>query len=133
MIDASTLIEAEKGRLDVASKIRGREDEEFFISVVTASELLQGVWRTRLKDSQTRAKRSAFVEGILDRFPILPIDLTTARIHAQLWAGLESKGFSIVVHDNWLAATCIGHSLNLITSNVKDFKKVPGLKIEVWS
>lgn len=133
LIDASLLIEAERGRrLDVISKIKGREEEEFFISVVTASELLHGVWRVRQNDPKIRARRSSFVEGILERFPILPIDLATARSHAQLWAEMESKRILIGSHDSWLAAACIAHGLSLATATIKEFKKVPGLTVEKW-
>ncbi|MBI4667907.1 MAG: type II toxin-antitoxin system VapC family toxin [Elusimicrobia bacterium] len=130
LIDASILIEAERGRLDIASYVQDRE-EEFFISVISASELLHGVWRA--KDSAVRARRSAFVEGILATFPILPIDLETARIHAQIWADAESRGSVIGPYDSWLAAACFAHGHALATANLRDFKKVPGLKIEDWS
>lgn len=130
LIDASVLIEAERGRLDVAAKIRGREREEFFISVITASELLHGVWRA--KHPSVRSKRAAFVEGILGHFPILPMDLSIARIHAQMWAELESRGVSMSPHDMWLAASCMAHGYALATGNVEEFKRVPGLVVERW-
>ena len=130
LIDASALIDAEQGRLDLAEKIRGREREEFFISVITASELLHGVWRA--KHPSVRSKRAAFVEGILERFPILPIDVSIARIHAQMWAELESRGMPISPHDMWLAAACIAHGYTLATGNVEEFTRVPGLAVERW-
>jgi predicted nucleic acid-binding protein len=130
LIDASILIEAERRRLDLAARIKGREEEECFISVITASELLHGVWRAR--HTAIRSRRSAFVEGILERFCLLPIDLTIARIHAQLWADLESKGISAGPHDSWLAASCIAHGYTLVTSDVEDFKRIPGLAVEQW-
>lgn len=130
LIDSNVLIAAERGLLDVPAKVKGREGEEFFISVVTASELLHGVWRA--KDAATRARRAAFVEGILDHFPILPIELSVARAHAQLWAELEAKGAPIGAHDLWLAASCVALGHALITRNVREFKRVPGLKVEAW-
>ena len=45
LIDTGILIDFARGRLDLASHIRGREHEDFFLSVITASELLYGVWR----------------------------------------------------------------------------------------
>ena len=41
-IDASILIEAERGRLDLEQHVAQRQEEEFFLSVITASELLHG-------------------------------------------------------------------------------------------
>ena len=96
LIDASILIEAERGRLALESHVAQRQDEEFFLSVITASELLHGVHRA--VQPEVRTKRAAFVEGILERFPLLPVDLATARAHAQVWAELMAAG-----QDDWAA------------------------------
>jgi len=130
LIDANVLIDHERGRIDLASKLLGRRDEEYFLSVITVSELLHGVHRA--KDAVIRAKRSTFVESVFLRFPILPLDLATARIHSQLWADLAAAGVVISPHDLWLAATCLAHDLTLVTRNVREFERVPGLKIESW-
>jgi predicted nucleic acid-binding protein len=68
-----------------------------------------GVYRA--VQPEVRAKRSAFVEAILEHFPMLPIDLATARAHAQVWAELAATGKLIGPHDLWLAATCLAHGL----------------------
>jgi tRNA(fMet)-specific endonuclease VapC len=131
LIDSSILIEAERGRLDLERHVARHEDEEAFVSVVTASELLHGVHRATQPD--VRAKRSAFVEGILERFPLLSVDLACARAHAQLWAELRQAGALIGPHDLWLAATCVAHGLTMVTANVREFARVPGLELEVWA
>ena len=130
LIDASILIEAERGRLDLEPHVKRHGDEEAFISVVTASELLHGVHRATQPD--VRARRSAFVEGILERFPLLSVDLACARAHAQLWADLRQAGALVGPHDLWLAATCVAHGLTMVTANVREFARVPGLELEVW-
>ena len=86
LIDTNVLIEYERGRLNLEPHLVQRGQEEFFLSVVTASELLHGVHRAA--NPQIRMKRSAFVEALLERFPLLPVDLATARVHAQIWAEL---------------------------------------------
>ena len=131
LIDASVLIDCERSRLDVRHHIEGMENEECLLSVITASEMLHGVHRAQ--EADVRARRAAFVEGLLAALPILPIDLPTARTHAQLWAELASRGAMIGPHDAWLAAACIAHGHTLATSNVRDFSRVPGLKLQVWS
>ena len=130
LIDASILIEAERGRLALEPHVARHEDEEAFVSVITASELLHGVHRATRPD--VRAKRSAFVEGILERFALFPVDLGCARAHAQIWAELRQAGTMIGPHDLWLAATCIAHGLTMVTANVREFDRVPGLSLEVW-
>lgn len=131
LIDASILIEAERGRLDLEPHVARRSDDESFLSVITASELLHGVHRA--VEPQWRARRSAFVEGILERFPLLQVDLATARAHAQVWSDMSASGTLIGPHDLWLAATCIAHGLTIITANVREFERVPGLQVEKWS
>lgn len=131
LIDASVLIEHERERLDVSARIQGRESEGFFLSVVTASELLHGVHRA--VDISVRARRSAFVEAALERFPLLAVDLGTARAHARLSADLAAEGRPIGAHDLWLAAACLADGLTLATGNARDFERVPGLELEVWS
>jgi tRNA(fMet)-specific endonuclease VapC len=131
LIDASILIEAERGRLDLEPHVERHRDEESFVSVITASELLHGVHRAT--SANIRAKRSAFVEGVLERFPLLSVDLACARAHAQVWAELRKAGLMIGPHDLWLAATCLAHELTMVTANLREFERVPGLVAELWS
>jgi tRNA(fMet)-specific endonuclease VapC len=131
LIDASILIEYERGRVKLQPYLEGREREEFFLSVITASKLLHGVHRAA--DPNVRVRRSAFVEAVLGRFPLLPVDLTVARAHARLWAGLMIEGRLIGPHDLWLAATCLAHGLSMVTANVREFTQVPGLTMESWA
>jgi tRNA(fMet)-specific endonuclease VapC len=131
LIDASVLIDHERGKINLEKQVRGREGEGFFLSVITASELLHGVHRAG--DRGVRARRSAFVEGVLGSFPILPIEIATARMHAQLWADLAAQGQLIGAHDLWIASACLSHGLSLVTSNIREFGRVPGLEVEDWS
>jgi tRNA(fMet)-specific endonuclease VapC len=131
LIDASVLIDYERGRVNLEPHLAGREQEEFFLSVVTASELLHGVHRAG--NLNVRARRSAFVEAVLERFPLLPVDLATARAHSRIWAELMAEGRIIGQHDLWLAATCLAHGLTMVTANVREFVRVPGLAVESWA
>ncbi len=130
LIDTSILIAYERGQLDVPARVAGRESEEAFLSVISASELLHGVHRAI--DPAIRARRLAFVEAVLARFPVLEIDLETARTHAALWSTLAGKGEMIGVHDSWIAATCMAHNLTMVTANTREFDRVPGLRVENW-
>ena len=131
LIDASVLIDYERGRIDVGRHIAGREKELFFISAITASELLHGVWRAQTV--AVRERRSAFVEAIIEKFPILPVELATARIHAQIWADLETRGVMIGPHDCWLAAAAVAGGHTLVTSNLREFARVDSLLVECWA
>jgi tRNA(fMet)-specific endonuclease VapC len=129
LIDTGVFVEIERGRLDLTGRFAGRESEDFFVSVVTASELLQGVWRAN--DDVTRARRSAFAESMLKRFRMVDIDLAVARVHAQIRAHLAAAGTPIGPQDLWIAATCVTYGLGVLTTNAREFSRVPGLPVEV--
>ncbi|MBA4387976.1 MAG: hypothetical protein C0404_08340 [Verrucomicrobia bacterium] len=131
LIDSSVLINVERSGTDISAFVRGREEEEAFLSVISASELLHGVHRAI--DPKIKAKRLAFVEGVLAAIPVIAIDLSTARSHAQLWAALAKSGKMMGVHDSWLAAICLAHDLRLATCNMREFQMVPGLEVEDWN
>lgn len=130
MIDSNILIGFERQAIDVNAFIQDREQETFFISVISASELLHGVHRAKTR--KAKSVRLAFVEAVLASIPILEIDLATARCHAQLWSDLSKRGNMIGVHDSWIAATCLAHGLKLVTANEREFRRVPGLDVETW-
>lgn len=130
VIDSSILIDIERLGSELPPYLAERNDEEIFLSVISASELLHGVYRA--KSEKQRTVRLAFVEGLLAALPVLMIDLPTARSHARIWSDLTKRGEMIGVHDSWIAATCIAHGLSIATRNPREFTRVPGLAIEVW-
>ena len=48
-------------------------------------------------------------------------------------AALAAAGQTIGPHDLWLAATCLAYGFTMVTANVREFARVPGLAVEVWS
>ncbi|MFP3940511.1 MAG: PIN domain-containing protein [Thermoanaerobaculia bacterium] len=135
LLDASILIEHERGRLDLDGRVRDRKagsgHEGVFLSVVTASEILHGVHRAR--DAASRGRRAAWAEAVIARFPVLALDLAAGRAHARLWAHLAAEGRLIGPHDLWLAAVALSRGLTLVTANLRELGRVPGLLVEDWS
>ena len=96
------------------------------ISVITVSELLHGVHRA---EGAVKARRLAFVEHLLASLPAVPIGEPIARMHAALWADLAAHGQMIGGHDLWIAATALSHDMPVVTGNVREFERVPGLRV----
>ncbi|MBS1881343.1 MAG: PIN domain-containing protein [Actinobacteria bacterium] len=124
LIDTSVLIDAERRALPIDRRF---DADTAGISVVTASELLHAVHRAR--DPQVRARRAAFVEGLLAALEPLPVTVPIARAHARIWAELERDGKMIGAHDMWIAATAVSHGMEVATSNTAEFERVPGLAV----
>jgi tRNA(fMet)-specific endonuclease VapC len=127
MLDSSVLIAAERTEFRLADFLRATGSEPAAISAVTASELLHGYHRA--SDSGVRARRAAFIEGVLDLFPVLPFGLAEARRHAELWATLVEAGQMIGAHDLIIAATALTHGMTLATLNQRDFGRLSGLRL----
>jgi tRNA(fMet)-specific endonuclease VapC len=100
--------------------------EETGIASITASELLHGVHRAT---TEHRARREAFVEGVLHAFPPLPFDLLAARAHARLWSELAAGGIDIGAHDRIVAATAITAGWKVATASIRHFDRIPGLDV----
>lgn len=130
IFDTSVLIAIERSPHQIEKVIDGREEEPFGISVITASELLHGVHRA--DSEKRRIKREAFVEKVIEVFPIYPFDLGVARIYARIWAHLAKKGMTIGSHDLMIASTCIFLGFSVITSDTRDYGKIEGLTIEKY-
>lgn len=126
VIDSDILIKMERSRIDFDS-LNILNEEECFISVITASELLHGVYRA--KDDEIRNRRLAFVETILVSIPTLEIDLHVSRVHSSLWASLVERGELIGMHDSWIAATAMVYGYKIFSGNRKHFERIPGLDL----
>ena len=130
VIDTNVFINAENDRFDLDTLAQYANYGEAYIAAVTVSELLTGVHMA--KTTAIRVKRSAFVEGVLNGVPVLDFTEEVARTYAELYAHFLKKRAkpSSTVHDLQIAATAITFGYAVLTSNVGDFKKIPGLITE---
>ena len=131
ILDTSVLIEAERGRLEIDEWIRDRAEEPFGLSVITVSELFHGVHRADSR--KRRLKRSAFVERVVELFPIYPFDLAASRVYAQVWAELVSKGVHVGAHDLLIASTAVSLGFSVATFNPRHFERIEGLELQILS
>src|SRR3569832_2310436 len=118
LIDSNVFIAAARGRFSLPMLTADFGNAPMALSAITASELLHGIHRAI--DPKIAQKRQAFVELILNLFPIIPFDLEIARAHAQLWAMLEMQGQIIGPHDLLIAATAHTLSYGVITMNERE-------------
>lgn len=130
VIDTNLFIDVENGRLALPSLTELSSYGEAYIAAVTVSELLTGVHLA--ENPVQRIHRSAFVESIIAQVPVLDFNEEVARVYAELYAFFLKPRQQINrnVHDLLIAATAITHGFAVLTSNIADFKKIPGLVVE---
>ena len=73
----------------------------------------------------------------MDRFfamagGILPLNMAVLERYALLRAELEAAGRSIGSTDFWIAAQALAEDALLVTDNTREFRRVPGLRLENW-
>ena len=98
------------------------------LSAVSLAELEYGASksRSREKDRNTLLR---FVAA----FDIVPFDDRDAEVYGLIRAGRERRGQPIGPYDVQIAAQAITRNLVLVTNNVEEFRRVPGLRIQNWS
>jgi predicted nucleic acid-binding protein len=126
ILDTNVFIHIERSQKPIDFS-QWQNEGEAFISIITVSELLVGVHRAN--DESRRLKRAAFVEAVIAKLPILPFDTESARIHAQVFALLTSKGQMIGAHDLIIAATALRYDYAVLTANLSEFERVPNLNV----
>ena len=96
------------------------------ISSVVAAELAYGVAK-----SGSQKNRDA-LEMFLAPFEIMPFDEKSVWAYGELRSHLEKRGEPIASLDTLIAAHALSLDALLITNNIKEFSKVPKLKLDNW-
>ena len=96
------------------------------LSIITAAELRYGA----AKSGSDRLL--ARVEAVLERVPVLPLDVPADREYGVIRAALEATGQSIGPNDLLIAAHACSVGAVVVTANVGEFQRIPGLKVENW-
>jgi tRNA(fMet)-specific endonuclease VapC len=97
------------------------------LSSVVVFELQYGI-----EKSLAKAKNEVALEIFLSDFEIEPFSKTAASRAAKIRATLEKAGTPIGAYDYFIAAHALELGATLVTNNIKEFKRVKGLKLENW-
>jgi len=128
LIDTSIWIAVERGTLGAADIHAITRQEPVYLSPVNIAEIRFGL---ELLRTGTLKQKAAAALRRLRRKPQLRITVETAEVFGSLAAKLRKSGRdpNVRVNDLWLAAQAIQRDFTLLTSNVVDFRDVPGLKL----
>lgn len=97
------------------------------ISSVTLAELRFGVEQSLIR-SVTQAK----LDRVVAALTVVPFEARAAHAYGVLRAQLQAKGKPIGPLDMLIAGHAISLGAMLVTNNVREFSRVPGLRIENW-
>ena len=95
------------------------------VSIIVAAELRYGATK------RNSARLANLVEGVLERVPVLALDMPADAEYAAIRADLESAGTPIGPNDLLIAAHAYALRMPLVTADAA-FRQVKGLQVENW-
>ncbi len=127
LLDTNIVIYTMKNRPDRVRRRFNRHRGQMGISCVTLGELVFGA-----EHSQQVDRNMADIEAMIARLDVLPFDNHAAfhfgRIRSELYRNVNPIG----PYDMMIAGQARASGLVLVTINVKEFERVPGLLLENW-
>jgi tRNA(fMet)-specific endonuclease VapC len=127
LLDTNALIHAQRGKPPaVRAKLREISPDDLAVSTVTLAELWFGI----AKSSNPAGKRAAW-ERVIEPWHILAFDEGAADLHARIRWDLRHK--PIGDRDLLIAAIAASRNLVVVSQNVREFQRVPDLRVEDWT
>jgi tRNA(fMet)-specific endonuclease VapC len=128
LLDTNTCIYALKGlHPSIARRLFSLSPPAVKIPSMVQAELLLGAAKSN-RPVETRKVIAAF----LAPFEIVPFGSEAAAVYAEIRGTLERTGKPIGPNDFIIAATAIAYGGVLVTANLHEFQRVPGLRSESW-
>ncbi|TXR49755.1 type II toxin-antitoxin system VapC family toxin [Phyllobacterium endophyticum] len=127
MLDANIISEFVRSpHGDVARKVNDNEGPRFCTSIIVAAEIRFGV--AKKKSDKLRVR----IEAIFSAIDILPFDHPADHHYGRIRAELQALGTPIGANDLLIAAHACATGTILVTDNLREFSRVPGLRTENW-
>lgn len=101
---------------------------EVGLSAITVAELRYGAAKSR-----SRTRNSTALDLFLLTLEIAEFDDAAAAAYGEIRSFLEKRGVPLGPLDMLIAAHALSLGTDLITNNIREFKRVPGLKVLKWS
>lgn len=127
MLDTNTVIYVIKRRPLEVMETFNQHASRMAISVVTLAELIHGSEKSSIPEKNLRT-----VEDFCSRLEVLDYGVKAAQHYGTIRSDLEKIGQPIGVNDLHIAAHARSEGLVLVTNNMKEFDRVPGLQLENW-
>ena len=127
LLDTKIFIAARKGVDFVRVRLERTPLADLVLSPVVLGELELGV-----EKSAYREKNAARLAGLVEKLELAPLDGQVSQRYAKIRAHLERHGTPIGANDLWIAAQGLALGAVVVTDNLAEFRRVPGLLTENW-
>lgn len=127
LLDTKIVIYVIKRRPPEVREVFNQQHGRMAISAITLAELVHGA-----EKSEFPSRNLAVVEDFCCRLSVLSYPPEAAYHYGSIRAALERQGRPIDINDLHIAAHARSSGLTVVTNNVSEFERVPGLLLENW-
>ena len=126
LLDSNICIHFFRGKFGVNEKLNSVKIENCAISEITLAELVFGA-----ENSEFPKKNHKILDEFVSQLTILPI-FDSIFTYGKEKARLRKSGKMISDFDLLIGCTSIDNELIMVTENIKEFKRIKGIKLENW-
>jgi len=127
LLDTDTLIYVFKRAGNCLARLNPQTDSDVAISTISLFELEYGMGK-----SDNRVKMDSYVLSLCRRYAVLDFDRTASVQAGAMRALLHTRGTPIGSYDVQIAGIALANDLTVVTRYVREFSRVPQLKVENW-
>jgi len=125
LLDSNAIIALLRGHPGFLARLRQHQPQDFGIPSIVMHELYYGAYK-----GQRRVENVDRVDAL--QFEVLDFDREDARQAGELRAQLAAAGTPIGPYDVMIAGQAIARALALVTHNLREFQRIPKLRVEDW-
>lgn len=131
ILDSSIVIAAER-RGDTVEQlieqiVKATGDQEAALSAIGLTELIHGIYRA--PTPELRLRRESFISELLADLTVYPFLKETALLAGKIDGEQQNRGTAIPFADLLIGATALSLGYAVLTVNLRDFQRIPGLKV----
>jgi tRNA(fMet)-specific endonuclease VapC len=128
LLDTCAVSDFAQGQRQVLARIKAAAPEDLAASAITEMEVAYGL----LANPKLARRLKPVMDAFFGSIRVLPYDRDAAEETAKARTSLKKRGRPIGAYDVLIAGTALANELVLVTSNVREFNRVEGLRIEDW-
>lgn len=125
LLDTNAVIALLKRQPDLTDRVMRNGRRDHGLSAIVAHELFLGAYRSDRPDETL-----AVLDGL--RMPLLDFTIEDGRKAGEIRAALAAAGTPIGPYDVLIAGQALARDLVLVSRNLREFARVPGLRVENW-
>lgn len=127
LIDTNILVYAYRNQGQCRARLEAQNPSDIYICAITVAEIEYGIAKSLRPDGLR-----LFLADVKNRYALQPMSLSAATQSGQLRAKLERQGQPIGPYDLLIAGVALAHDMTVVTRNVREFERVPGLRVQNW-